>query len=250
MATSRSIASSRRLPRRCVAKSDFNAAAVASSTLFVTGTDTGVGKTLISCALLRQARARGFRAAGYKPVASGCERSSEGLRNDDALALLAESSPGLAYAAVNPVALEPAIAPHLAARQIGLSIDPLMLTGGYVALAQQHQRIVVEGAGGWRVPLGDQLGFDDWVAARQWPVLLVVGMRLGCINHALLSADAILRRTRLAGWVANVLPPQQENWQDNVETLKARMPAPLCGIVPAGADVSAAAAALSVADFL
>ncbi len=233
-----------------MAKSDFNAAAVASHTLFVTGTDTGVGKTLISCALLRQARQRGFSVAGYKPVASGCERGSDGLRNADALALLAESSPGLAYTAINPVALEPAIAPHLAARQAGIAIDPLMLTGSYIALAQQHQRVVVEGAGGWRVPLGDQLGFDDWVASRQWPVLLVVGLRLGCINHALLSADAILRRTGPAGWVANVLPPQQENWQDNIETLKARMPAPLCGIVPAGADVGAAAAALSIPDFL
>jgi len=233
-----------------VANSGFNAATTASGTVFVTGTDTGVGKTLVSCALLRQARARGLSAAGFKPVASGCSRSADGLRNEDALALLAESSPGLAYAAVNPFALEPAIAPHIAAQQAGVDVDPLALTGAYVALAQQHQRVVVEGAGGWRVPLNAQIGFDDWVAARQWPVLLVVGMRLGCINHALLSADAILRRTRLAGWVANVLPPEQTHWQDNVDTLRARMPAPLCGIVPLGADVGVAAAALSVPGFL
>ncbi|HEY1077284.1 MAG TPA: dethiobiotin synthase [Fontimonas sp.] len=233
-----------------MAKLDFNAAPVASNTLFVTGTDTGVGKTLVSCALLRQARARGIRAAGYKPVASGCERIDGQLRNDDALALLAESSPGLAYAAVNPIALEPAIAPHLAAKQVGIDIDPIALTTGHLALTQQHQRVVVEGAGGWRVPLNDQVGFDDWVAARQWPVLLVVGLRLGCINHALLSAEAIMRRTRLVGWVANLVPPQQDNWQDNVESLKTRMPAPLCGIVPTGADISAAAAALDLADFL
>ncbi|MDP9140836.1 MAG: dethiobiotin synthase [Pseudomonadota bacterium] len=233
-----------------MADSAFNATATASGTLFVTGTDTGVGKTLVSCALLRQARACGFSAAGFKPVASGCSHSADGLRNEDALALLAESSAGLTYAAVNPIALESAIAPHIAAQEAGIDIDPLALTGAYVALAQQHQRVVVEGAGGWRVPLNAQLGFDDWVAARQWPVLLVVGMRLGCINHALLSADAILRRTRLAGWVANVLPPEQMHWQDNVDTLRARMPAPLCGIVALGADVSAAAAVLSVPGFI
>lgn len=223
--------------------------AQASATLFVAGTDTGVGKTLISSALLRQARVRGRSAAGYKPVASGCARSEQGLRNDDALALLRESNPGLAYAAVNPVALEPPIAPHIAAQQIGLTIDPLTLTGAYVALAQQHERVVVEGAGGWCVPLNAQLGFDDWVAARQWPVLLVVGMRLGCINHALLSADAIARRTRLAGWVANVLPPDQPHWQENIDTLCERLRAPLCGVVPPGADIDAAAAAIEVPGF-
>jgi dethiobiotin synthetase len=233
-----------------VASTGFNAAGTTSSTLFVTGTDTGVGKTLVSCALLRQARMRGLSAAGFKPVASGCSRGADGLRNEDALALLAESSPGLAYAALNPFAFEPAIAPHIAAQQAGIELDPLLLTGAYVALAQQHQRVVVEGAGGWRVPLNPHLGFDDWVAARQWPVLLVVAMRLGCINHALLSAEAILRRTRLAGWVANVLPPEQDRWQDNIESLKVRMPAPLYGIVPPGADVGVTAALLSVPGFV
>lgn len=223
--------------------------AAAGATLFVAGTDTGVGKTLVSCALLRQARLRGRTAAGYKPVASGCSRTAEGLRNDDAVALLRESSPELAYAAINPVALEPAIAPHIAARQVGLAIDPLALTGAYVALAQQHERVVVEGAGGWRVPLNAQLGFDDWVAARQWPVVLVVGLRLGCINHALLTADAIARRTRLAGWVANVLPPEQPHWQENIETLRERLPAPLCGVVPLGAGIDAAATAIEVPGF-
>lgn len=214
------------------------------STIFVTGTDTGVGKTRVACALLRRARDRGLRAAGFKPVASGCVATAAGLRNDDALALRAESAPGLDYTEVNPVALQLPIAPHLAARAAGIAIDPLQLDRAYERLAARHERIVVEGAGGWRVPLNERTGFDDWVAARRWPVVLVVGLRLGCINHALLTADAVLRRTQLAGWVANLLPPAQDHWQDNVDTLRRRIDAPLLGSVPAHAAVDVAAAAL------
>lgn len=214
------------------------------NTVFVTGTDTGVGKTRVACALLRRARLRGMRACGFKPVAAGCERTDAGLRNDDALALLAESAPGLDYAAVNPLALEAVIAPHLAARDAGLSIDPLMLGRAYAQLARAYEQVVVEGAGGWRVPLDARIGFDDWVAAQRWPVVLVVGLRLGCINHALLTAESILRRTALAGWVANRLPPEQPNWQDNVDALRLRLPAPLWGVVPMDAEIDAAAAAL------
>jgi dethiobiotin synthetase len=217
------------------------------TTYFITGTDTGVGKTHVSCALLRRARAQGSRACGYKPVASGCTRGADGLRNDDALALLAESAPGLFYAQVNPVALEPAIAPHVAAREAGLLIEPALISAGHDALAAMHELVLVEGAGGWRVPLHDTLGFDDWVAARGWPVLLVVGLRLGCINHALLTAEAIVRRTRLAGWVANRLPEDaMPRWQDSVEALSQRLPAPLLGVVPPDGDRDAAAAALTL----
>lgn len=214
------------------------------TTLFITGTDTGVGKTRVSCALLRRARERGLRAAGFKPVASGCFETVDGLRNDDALALLAESAPELAYADVNPVALAHPIAPHIAARQAGVEIDLRQLDRASDSLAARCERIVVEGAGGWRVPLNDRIGFDDWVAARRWPVVLVVGMRLGCINHALLTADSVMRRTQLAGWVANLLPPEQACWQDNVDTLRRRIDAPLLGVVPAHATVEIAAAAL------
>ncbi|MEQ1438406.1 dethiobiotin synthase [Fontimonas sp. SYSU GA230001] len=213
-------------------------------TIFITGTDTGVGKTRVACALLRRARDRGLRAAGFKPVASGSEHTPAGLRNEDAQALLAESAPGLDYDAVNPVTLEPAIAPHLAARAAGVAIDPLRLDRAYECLAAQHERIVVEGAGGWRVPLNDRTGFDDWVAARRWPVVLVVGMRLGCINHALLTAEAVSRRTPFAGWVANLLPPGQPHWEENVETLRQRIDAPLLGIVPMHASVDVAATQL------
>ncbi|SFF59603.1 dethiobiotin synthetase [Fontimonas thermophila] len=216
-----------------------------STTLFVTGTDTGVGKTRIACALLRRARQRGLRACGYKPVASGCARTAQGLRNEDALALLAESAPGLDYAQVNPIALEEPIAPHIAAARSGVRIDPLFLSRQHAQLAQRYERVVVEGAGGWRVPLDADSGFDDWVAANRFPVVLVVGLRLGCINHALLSAESILRRTTLAGWVANVLPPEQPYWRENVDTLRARLPAPLWGVVPMHADADTAAAALA-----
>jgi dethiobiotin synthetase len=216
------------------------------ATFFIAGTDTGVGKTHASCALLRRARGRGVRACGFKPVASGCERTAEGLRNEDALALLAESAPGLAYAQVNPFALEPAIAPHIAARAAGVLLEPAVMNAGHDALTATHELVLVEGAGGWRVPLGDTLGFDDWVASRGWPVVLVVGLRLGCINHALLSAESILRRTRVAGWIANRLPPDMPHWQDSVDTLARLMPAPLLGLLPPDADLDVASAAVSL----
>ncbi|MFC4252624.1 dethiobiotin synthase [Sinimarinibacterium flocculans] len=216
------------------------------STYFITGTDTGVGKTHASCALLRRARHQGLRACGYKPVASGCERTPDGLRNEDGLALLAESAPGLSYAQVNPLALEPAIAPHVAAREAGIVLDPAAMSAGHDALAAAHELVLVEGAGGWRVPLNDTLGFDDWVAAQGWPVVLVVAMRLGCINHALLSAESILRRTRLAGWIANRVPPEMPRWRESLDTLVTQIPAPLLGVLPTGLDPDAAAAALTL----
>lgn len=201
-----------------------------SRTVFITGTDTGVGKTYVSSALLRAARAEGIDAVGYKPVASGCEPGPDGWRNEDALALQAAGSPE-PYEAINPVALPEAIAPHLAARAQGLRIDPAQLSAGHAALAARHELVLVEGAGGWRVPLNEELEFADWVSAQRWPVLLVVGLRLGCINHALLSIESISARTPLLGWVANALPPLQGNWQDNFDSLRQRIAAPCLGII-------------------
>jgi len=217
---------------------------VAAATLFVTGTDTGVGKTRVACAVLLRLRAEGIAAAGFKPVASGAERSAAGLRNEDALALLAASAPGLDYAEVNPWCFEPPIAPHLAAAGAGAVLTADALDAAHARLARRHDWVVTEGAGGWMVPLAPGLGFADWVERRRWPVLLVVGMRLGCINHALLSAEAIRRRTRLAGWVANVLPPQQDRLRGNIETLRALLPEPLLATVPTGADAAQIAANL------
>ena len=223
---------------------------MASATIFVTGTDTGVGKTRIACALLRRLRAEGFSAAGFKPVASGAQATPQGLRNDDALALLAQSTPGLGYADVNPYCFAPPVAPHLAAREAGVEIDCAVLDAAHARLAARHDWVVVEGAGGWLVPLNRDCSFADWVAGRGWPVLLVVAMRLGCINHALLSAESIRRRVPLLGWVANVLPPAPERLQDNIEALGERLPVPLLATVPPHAAEEDIAALLDVRNLL
>lgn len=208
------------------------------STLFVTGTDTEVGKTHVACQLLRAGTARGLRCAGYKPVAAGAQACADGLRNDDALALLKAGNVALDYAQINPYCFAPAIAPHLAAAEAGIEVDRQQIDARHDAIAAQVDWLLVEGAGGWRVPLGQTWDYADWVAARDWPVLLVVGMRLGCINHALLSAESIARRSRLIGWVANCLPPEQPQLAANIDSIAQRMPAPLLGVFPA--DGSAA----------
>jgi len=217
---------------------------MSAQTLFVTGTDTGVGKTHASVAMLQVLRARGLRVCGFKPVASGSEDRGQGLRNEDAEALLAGSTPGLDYAQINAYSLAPPIAPHLAAEQAGTTIDLSVLDRAHAALAANHDGVIVEGAGGWAVPLNRTQTFADWVAARQWPVVLVIGMRLGCINHALLSAEAIVARTTLAGWIANALPPEMPLLADNIASLRERMPAPLWGVLPPRADTAAATEAL------
>lgn len=202
---------------------------------FITGTDTGVGKTLIGAALLHAAAARGLRCFGLKPVASGALRGADGnLRNEDALALLAEASVALSYEAVNPVALEPAIAPHLAAREAGVVLDvDLLATHCRRELARPHDLALVEGAGGWRVPLNARETLADLARELALPVVLVVGLRLGCVNHALLSAEAIARDgLRLAGWVGTQVDTAMERLGDNLDTLRQRIPAPCLGVVP------------------
>lgn len=200
-----------------------------SQTLFVTGTDTDAGKTVVSCALLRGLAAAGMTACGYKPVASGAERLADGqLASADALALLAASAPGLSLGEVNPICFAPAIAPHLAAAQAGASINPTVLRVAHQSLAARHAVVVAEGAGGWLTPLSDTLLLGDWVAQQGWPVLLVVRIRLGCINHALLTAEAIAARgVRLAGWVANLAPPPDAQAEGMIQTLSAWLGAPL-----------------------
>lgn len=203
-------------------------------TVFVTGTDTGVGKTHVTAGLLRAARQARLDVCGYKPVASGCRRSAHGLRNDDALSLQAAAASAEPYADINPYAFAPAIAPHLAAAAAGVAIERSVLNRTYAGLADRHDWILVEGAGGWQVPLGPDWNYADWVTEQGWPVILVVGMRLGCINHALLSAEAIMRRTRLLGWIANELPPRQAELDANVTALRQRLPAPLLARVKPG----------------
>lgn len=204
-------------------------------TLFVTGTDTGVGKTTVACALIRLARAQGLKVCGWKPVATGCERRREGLRNSDALALQRAAGTDEPYELINPCAFEAAVAPHLAAQQAGRAIRVAALDEAHCELAQRHDLIVAEGAGGWRVPLDEAWTLGAWVAEREWPALLVVGMRLGCLNHALMSAQIIAGETRMAGWVANVLPPVMDLLDENLATLRGRLSARCWGEIDCGA---------------
>ncbi|MBS7664261.1 dethiobiotin synthase [Pseudomonas lalucatii] len=201
---------------------------------FITGTDTEIGKTTIAAGLLHAARRAGLSTAAAKPVASGCVQTREGLRNEDALALLGECSLALRYEEVNPLAFEPAIAPHLAAREVGVQLDVATLLGPVQAILDRGADLtLVEGAGGWRVPLAGGASLSDLVMALRLPVILVVGVRLGCINQAVLTAEAIARDgLPLAGWVANVVDPQTSRLEDNLATLAERLPAPCLGRVP------------------
>ena len=215
---------------------------------FVAGTDTEIGKPTIAAGLLHAARIRGMSTAAVKPVAAGCARTAEGLRNDDALTLLAECSPPLAYDLLNPVALEPAIAPHIAAAEAGLTLAADQLAQACFKVFEQGADLtLVEGAGGWRVPLNDRQTLADLAIALGEPGILVVGLRLGCINHALLTAEAIAAAgLQLAGWVANQVDPRMDRQQHNLDTLKARMPAPLLGVVPRLVPLTMAAVAAHV----
>lgn len=194
--------------------------------VFVTGTDTGVGKTHVAAALLRALVAVGIRAAGMKPVAAGIEA---GCRvNADVAQLAAADGLDLSVADRNPYSFAPAIAPHLAACDAGVSIDLAVIEGAWRNLGEVAEAIVVEGAGGVAVPLGPRLDMLDIAHCLGLPVLLVVGVRLGCLNHALLSARAIRARgLDLRGWVANRIEPTMERAGDNVAELAARLDAPL-----------------------
>jgi dethiobiotin synthetase len=203
-----------------------------SAGVYVTGTDTGIGKTHASVRLLRALQLRGLRASGMKPVASGCRATPPGLRNEDAEALIAASSPAPAYADCNPYALAEPIAPHIAARRNHAEILLEPLCEAYRRIARGTDRVVVEGVGGWLAPLSDSLMQADLVRALQLPVVLVVGLRLGCINHALLSARAIVADgCRLRGWIANRIDPAMAAVDENIATLRGRIEAPLFGVI-------------------
>ena len=196
-----------------------------SSGIFVTGTDTGVGKTVAACALLRALAARGLRAVGMKPVASGIGVGSR--CNEDVAALEAAGNVRVSLAMRNPYAFAPAIAPHLAAAQAGVKIELGRVALAYRELARFADRIVVEGAGGALSPLDDEHDMLDIASTIALPVLLVVGIRLGCLNHALLSALAIRARgLDLAGWVANAIEPAMPCFEENVATIERRLAAP------------------------
>ncbi|MBT8071973.1 MAG: dethiobiotin synthase [Xanthomonadales bacterium] len=198
---------------------------------FITGTDTEIGKTYVSAALIRHLARRGYRVAGMKPVASGCETTADGLRNEDALALMAAANVELPYDVVNPYAFEPAIAPHIAAQKAGRSID--IETIGTLAQSIEADYLVVEGVGGWCVPLEEGVLLAGMAKALADEVIIVVGMRLGCINHGLLTAAQIERDGMpLKGWIANHVDPDMQAQSENLATLKSLMPAPLLGELP------------------
>ena len=214
---------------------------------YVTGTDTGVGKTLVTAALLRALRDAGHRVAGMKPIAAGSQPGPEGPANEDALLLQAESSERHPYALVNPWLFEPAVAPHIAAAEAGVVIDLARVVSAHARLAATADVVLAEGAGGFLVPLDGSRTMADLPKLLGMDVILVVGLRLGCLNHALLTAEAIAARgLAFAGWVGNGIDPRFARREANLATLEARLPAPCLGIVPwmDPPDVTTAAASL------
>jgi len=203
---------------------------------FVTGTDTGVGKTLVSCLLLEALKRAGQSAAGMKPVASGCHKTEAGWRSDDARELMAASAVSADYTDVNPYALASACAPPIAAQEMGIDIRLEKIIGSFRRLQKQVPWVVVEGVGGWMAPLGAGATMMDIACALRLPVILVVGLRLGCLNHALLTVEAIRHAdVPLAGWVANQIDPGMTHVPENIATLESAMPAPLLLRLPFGA---------------
>ena len=204
---------------------------------YVTGTDTGVGKSVASAALLHALRARGRRAIGMKPVASGCEWIDGGWRNEDARLLQAASDPRPDYDDVNPFALRAPVAPELALRDDGVELTLAPILAAHARLGAQGDAMVVEGVGGWAAPLSAELDQLDLVRALRLPVVLVVGLRLGCINHARLSVRAIQADgVALVGWIANEVDPAMARVDENFEILRHRLPVPCWGRLPHASD--------------
>lgn len=198
------------------------------SGVFVTGTDTGIGKTRVSAGLLKALGKAGLKSVGMKPIASGAEQTPEGLRNEDALALQKAASLKRDYALVNPYCFAPPVAPHLAAREAGVEVSLDVIRHAYAELCHGADAVVVEGVGGWQVPLAPGLELPDLARELELPVLLVVGLRLGCLNHAALTARAIRADgLELAGWVANAVDPDFQRPEANLATLEAELGAPL-----------------------
>ncbi|HEV8693509.1 MAG TPA: dethiobiotin synthase [Lysobacter sp.] len=214
---------------------------------YVTGTDTGVGKSVASAALLYALRAGGRRAIGMKPVASGCERTPEGWRNEDALALQEASDPRPAYDDLNPYALPQPLAPELAAAEAGVTIALPTIVLAYERLAQQADAVIVEGVGGWAAPISATVDQVDVVRALKLPVVMVVGLRLGCISHARLTARAITDDgAQLLGWIANDIDPAMARIDENFAILQRVLPVPCWGRLPYAASPDPQAMAKSL----
>lgn len=203
--------------------------------VFIVGTDTGVGKTLLACALLQGFAASGLRVVGMKPVAAGAVRCKGVWHHDDVIRMCAAANVDAPLALINPYCFAPAVAPHIAAQEAGVTIRLSVIAKCYKALAQSADIVVVEGVGGLLVPLGRKLDAADIPLRLGLPVVLVVGLRLGCLNHALLTVAALQARgLRLAGWIANRIDPDMARAAQNLQALRVRITAPLLGIVRHG----------------
>jgi len=202
---------------------------------FITGTDTGIGKTLVSCALLHAFAANGRKVIGMKPVAAGCENGHW----MDVDLLVAASTVSAPCKLVNPYALIPPLAPHIAAKQANIEIDPTVIQKAFFELKKTAEMVIIEGVGGFLVPLSGQYDGADLARILNLPVILVVGLRLGCLNHALLTAQAVKANgLRLGGWVANGIDPQMLAQKENIQALKQRLDCPLLGIIPFVKDMN------------
>jgi len=205
---------------------------MAARGVFIAGTDTGVGKTLVACALLRGLAATGLRVVGMKPVAAGATRRQGVWHNEDVVQLRAAGNIDAPQAWINPYCFAPPIAPHIAARESGTTIRMTPIARCYAQLARRADAVVVEGVGGLVVPLGRMFDAADIPGRLDLPVVLVVGMRLGCLNHALLTVEALQSRgLRLVGWIANRIDPDMTRATQNLQDLRRRIKAPLFGDV-------------------
>ena len=201
--------------------------------IFVTGTDTGVGKTVVACALVRAFRAEGARVAVMKPVASGARSTPVGLRNADALALIEATGAPAAYADVNPYCFEPAVSPHIAAKEAGIEVDTSTIRRKFDALAAGVDWVVVEGAGGWFAPINGHQTMADLAWALSVPALMVVGLKLGCLNHAQLTRLGVESQgVHLAGWIASAIDPGMMRVEDNLTALERLLGEPALAVVP------------------
>jgi len=214
-------------------KTDTGRDSGASQGFFITGTDTGVGKTLIATALINLLVQQGNKVVGMKPVSCGCQQVGGQWLHDDALLMMDASNVKMPYEVINPYAFAPAIAPHLAAFQVGQKISLSLVQEKFQVLRGVADKIVIEGAGGWLVPINDNESMADLAVALGLPVILVVGLRLGCLNHALLTVQSIQEKGAiLAGWVANSIDPLFKEETANIDSLKTRITAPCLGVIP------------------
>jgi dethiobiotin synthetase len=211
-----------------------------SQSIFITATDTDAGKTLVAESVLLAANQIGLSTLGYKPVAAGCEATAQGLRNQDALTLQHAASIEIPYEQVNPIAFAEPVAPHLAARRCGEKIDLKCIQYGYVDLCKKSaDLLLIEGAGGWRLPLGDGAFMSDFVIRNEIPVILVIGLKLGCLNHALLTYESLQNDgVKVLGWIANQIDPNMLYLQDNIDELHSLIDAPCLGVIPHLTDLT------------